>query len=334
MNKENIVNLLQALAVGDSFGKSTEFASRSQILQRFSSIDTLLQPTEALAHKDMRYAQVTDDTEQNFFLIEDYTFANEVSAAVAAKSLLRWYDESPEPEKYIGPSTSCALKAIRAGADIRSAGKNGHSCGGVMRVPAAFLCSSSLQELQNNIVATLLPTHNTSAAMEAAMGYGYALWEMLQTRDLNQITQAAIEGCTVGRGYVAQEMDLACLPSCVYRLRYLVKELPTFKSSDDLLDFLFYVFGTTISSCDVFVASFALFFWAKEDTFQAIRLAAMLGGDTDTIACLAAVLCCAYAGKHNIPADIVQAVERNNTIDFSGIAEKILEFKQIRGAFV
>ncbi len=326
MEKGLIIAILQSLAVGDAFGKATEFASRSQIQRSFSSIDTLLQPIEALAHKDMRYAQVTDDTEQNFFLIEDYTEAGEISAEVAAKSLLRWIDESPEPEKYIGPSTSRALKVLKAGGDIGTAGIHGTSCGGVMRVPAAFLCSASRKELQHNIIATLLPTHNTAAAMEAAFGYGYALLEAIETKDMERITRAAVEGCARGRRYINKDGDLTCEPSCEHRIRHIVKELPEFESDDALLDFLFYVFGATISSCDVFVASFVLFLWAREDVFLAIRLATMLGGDTDTIACLAAVLCCTYAKGHNIPVDILQAVEQNNNIDFSNLADKIVEF--------
>jgi ADP-ribosylglycohydrolase len=158
------------------------------------------------------------------------------------------------------------------------------------------------------------------------MGYGYALWEILSTKDIDKIINAAICGSEFGRSYINTEMDLACVPSCSHRIHHLVKILPNFSTSDELLDFLFYVYGTTISSCDVFVASFALFLWAKEDVFLGIKLATMLGGDTDTIACLTAVLCCTYAGKHNIPSDIVKAVETNNNIDFESLANRIIKF--------
>ncbi|MEG2843676.1 MAG: ADP-ribosylglycohydrolase family protein, partial [Ruthenibacterium sp.] len=86
MKKELVVSILEALAVGDSYGKSTEFASRTQILSKFKSIDRLLKPSESLAHTDMRYAQVTDDTEQNVFLIEDYSKSGKITPEIAAKS--------------------------------------------------------------------------------------------------------------------------------------------------------------------------------------------------------------------------------------------------------
>jgi ADP-ribosylglycohydrolase len=330
MNPSLIKHILEALAVGDSFAKSTEFASREQIKSSFASIDSLLLPSEALSHKDMRYAQVTDDTEQNIFLLQDYCKSPCISPEVAAKSLVRWYDESAEPEKYIGPSSRIAILSIKAGMDICLTGTSGTSCGGIMRVPSAFLCSTDLNTLQNNIVSTLLPTHNTNAAMEAAMGYGYALFAMTKDNTIDDIIREAQRGCEIGCKIKNEEMDLACLPSCQARIPVLLHFLPQFHSDDELLDFLFYVFGTTISSCDVFIAAFALFLWCKHDVYKAIRMSAMLGGDTDTIGCLAAVLCCCYAKGHNIPEQIVDTVILTNRLLLDDLSNQIFQFKKIQ----
>ncbi len=328
MNQSLIKHILEALAVGDSFAKSTEFASREQIKSSFPSIDSLLSPAESLAHKDMRYAQVTDDTEQNIYLLQDYCKSSFISPEVAAKSLIRWYEESAEPEKYIGPSSRKAILAIKGGLDICLAGTSGTSCGGIMRVPSAFLCSTDLNSLQNNIVSTLLPTHNTNAAMEAAIGYGYALFAMTENNSIEYIIQAALKGCELGRKIKNEEMDLACLPSCQARIPVLLHFLPQFHSDDELLDFLFYVFGTTISSCDVFIAAFSLFLWCNNDVYRAIRMSAMLGGDTDTIGCLAAVLCCCYAKGHNIPKHVVHTVISTNTLPLDALSKQIYQYRK------
>lgn len=308
MNDTQILAVLQALAVGDSFGKTTEFASRKEICRSFSEISFLLPPGQALAHKDMDYGAVTDDTEQNLYLLEQYSIAGQITPEAAAEGLLRWYEESEAPQKYIGPSSAKAIQAIRQGTALECAGRSGTSCGGVMRAPAAFLCSTTLDSLMVNIRATLLPTHNTFPAMEAAMAYGCALWGMAETRDLRRIIGYALQGCDRAEQMYPEEADKLCAPRCSGRLKYLNKILENFQTAEELLDFLFDVLGTTISSCDVFTAAFALFLWAREDVFQSIRLSAMLGGDTDTIGCLAAVLCCVYAGGHNIPDDIVCTV--------------------------
>jgi ADP-ribosylglycohydrolase len=327
MKQEEIQALLEALAVGDSFAKCTEFASRGQITKHFEEIREYLTPEESLAHRDMAYAQITDDTEQNLFLLEDYIKNGQVTPEIAAKSLLRWFTETPEPLKYIGPSSLKALSAIQNGADLYQAGVTGTSCGGIMRAPAAFLCSTDLEDLERNIIATLLPTHNTAAAMEAALGYGFALYAMTETKDLSMILELSCIGCRKGRLYPEKNTDNACVPSCESRIRFLYDHPCLFTTDSQLLDFLFYCFGTTISSCDVFTAAFALFLWCEEDVWKAVRLAAMLGGDTDTIGCLAAVLCCVYAGKHNLPKQVVATVTEQNHLDFSDLANRINCFR-------
>ncbi len=328
MNKFFIRQLLEALAVGDSFAKSTEFASREQIKRSFQSIDNLLSPSEALSHKDMNYAQVTDDTEQNIFLLEDYCKSSCISPEIAARSLLRWYDLSSEPEKYIGPSSRKAILSIKKGVDLHLTGSSGTSCGGIMRVPSAFLCSIDLDSLHNNIVSTLFPTHYTNPALEAAFGYAYALFAATVNNNIDYIIQEAQKGCEIGHRIKKEEPDTTCLPSCTARLPVLVHYLVQFKSDDELLDFLFYVFGTTISSCDVFTAALSLFLWCREDVFKSIRMSAMLGGDTDTIGCLAAVLCCCYAKGHNIPEQIVHTVVFSNHLQLEDLSGQIVQFRE------
>ncbi len=330
MKKELIKSILESLAVGDSLCKCTEFASRSQILEHFSGspITDYLPPEQGLSHRDMRFAQVTDDTEQNLFILDDYIHSSEITPELAARSLLRWFTETPEPLKYIGPSSLKALKAIQEGADIRTAGKEGTSCGGVMRVPAPFLCSTDLQSLDHNIICTLTPTHNTGAAMEAAFGYGYALYGLCESRNIDHATHMAERGCMKGRLINGPGTDDICLPSSSARLKLICEYLPHITTDDQLLDFLFYSLGTTISSCDVFTSCYALFLWCRSDVYKAVQMAASLGGDTDTIGCLAAVLCCVFGQGHNIPSHIVDSAAACNHIDFDVLADEISDYRR------
>lgn len=328
MEDKQILALLQALAVGDSLGKTTEFASRRQIRSSFSEIRRLLRPEEALRHGDMEYGAVTDDTEQNLFLIDQYFRDGAVSPDSAAKGIIRWYEESPEPQKYIGPSTDKAIRAMVQGQTPEEAGRSGTSCGGVMRSPAAFLCSRTLEALKRNVYATLLPTHNTFQAMEAAMGYAYALWAMAECRDPWEILEWALKGCAEAETYYPEQAQALCAPRCSSRLLFLKRIWQQFQSGDALLDFLSDVYGTTISSCDVFVGAFALFLWNRENVFESICMASMVGGDTDTIGCLAAVLCCMYAGgQHNIPAQVLAPVCRQLDLEKATMQIQMLRKK-------
>jgi ADP-ribosylglycohydrolase len=84
-----------------------------------------------------------------------------------------------------------------------------------------------------------------------------------------------------------------------------------------IMDTLFNLWGTGLPSCDVCGAVFAIFAYAKDDVWEAIKMAAELGGDTDTIGALVAALCAAYAKGHNIPADVVAAIREQNAALFA-----------------
>jgi ADP-ribosylglycohydrolase len=65
-------------------------------------------------------------------------------------------------------------------------------------------------------------------------------------------------------------------------------------------------------------------FLAKgKDVFGALKLCASLGGDTDTVGALVGALCAAYAGGHNIPAELLETVVEKNHLDIEEVAQKI-----------
>lgn len=321
--ERNIVRMfLEALAVGDAFGKVTEYCSLEDIKQKLGRVDMLLTPEESLTHNDLAHGQVTDDTEQNLYLIRQFAEDNEVTAENTAEALLKWVDET-DAKKYMGPSSSVALEKIKNGEDINTTGLNGTTSGGIMRIPAAFLFST-VENVVQNVVACLLPTHNTGVAMDAAMTYAYALQAAMQDNpSISEICDAAYEGSLIGRKYGSQKRTAAVAPGCGERVRYLQECLPSIKDEQALKEHLYYVLGTTCSSWDVCSAVFGIFLWAKDDVFTAIRISTEVGGDTDTIACLVACLSALYAKGHNIPEEMVQLVADANDIDFELTASLI-----------
>lgn len=319
MEKTLIRAFLEALAVGDAYGKATEYCSRETVRQTYRRIDELLPPERAIAHEDLFWGQVTDDTEQNVYLIREYARAGRVTADDTARCLLRWVQETDAADKYIGPNSLKALRAIEQGADVATAGKGGTTCGGMMRAPAAFLFSSE-DTLENNVVQCLMPTHFTSVAMEAAMCYAFALQEASRGGSVAEILEAACRGAKRGRGYGSTRRVAGVAPSCAARIRLLAQVIPTM-TEDEVKEFLYDVLGATMASCDVCSCVFGLFLHAGGDTAKAIRLATEMGGDADTIACLAAGLCTLYAGGHNLPADMVALVAQANGLDFDALAQ-------------
>ena len=83
-------------------------------------------------------------------------------------------------------------------------------------------------------------------------------------------------------------------------------------SEEQLLDHVYSLWGTGLPSADAAGAVFALFAAAGKDVWKAIGLAAVIGGDTDTIAALVGALSAAYAGSQNIPQAVLDKVLEQN----------------------
>jgi len=314
ISQTTVQQIFTALAVGDAVGMPTEFMTRSAICAQFSPLVSGLVPSErSKNHSKLPFASVTDDTEQNLYLYRLYRKEKRVDAHATADRLLSWIRETDAiSKKYIGPSSLSALNAIRAGTPVEEAGRRGTTCGGIMRTPSAVLyrAHANERELAGDIHNCLLCTHNTSEALEAAGAYGFALHTALGGATRKEILSAAARG---GEALLAFAPEIDCAPSSVARIRAMHKLAAT-HTPEQLLDELYSVYGTGLPSADVCGAAFAVFFAAEGDVWKAIRMGASVGGDTDTIAALAGALSAAYAGEHNIPADIVGAVFAQNPI--------------------
>lgn len=323
MFKNTAKAVIEALAVGDALGMPTEFMTRNEIKSVYGMVDKFLDPSVSWIHSNLEYASVTDDTEQNLYLIDAYCHDKTITVQNTAEHLLRWVRETHADEKkYIGPSSLKALKDIEGGGDPFQAGKSGTTCGGVMRTPAAVLCSriSDEHSLMQSVLNCCIPTHNTSIAIEAAMSYAFAIREALLGKSLDEVINAAMVGGEKGKKMACPEV---CAPSIAARIKYLKELSNDLKDIDAYLDFIYDVFGAGIESADVCAAVLGIFLYAKRDVWLAVKMGASIGGDTDTIAALSGALCAAYSGSHNIPGNLVKEVIGVNKLDIDGTADRV-----------
>ncbi|MCX7026201.1 MAG: ADP-ribosylglycohydrolase family protein [Spirochaetes bacterium] len=322
---EAVRAFLEAFVLGDALGMPTEFMTRSEIRKRFGLVDRLLEPAESRNHPDLAKGRVTDDTEQVLALLDEYCLRGRIDARETAVRLLRWVNETGAIEKhYIGPSSKVALKAIEEGADPEK-GYGGTTCGGIMRSPAAALFALERGlPLAESIAACLKPTHNSSPALSAACAYAFALHEALAGGEAGTIAEAAVEGSAAGLTLAPWE---ACAPSIPARLRTFEDAARGFSSAEDVLDFLYDVYGTGLEAVDVAAAALCIFLYAPIDSWMALRMGASVGGDTDTIAALAGGLSAAHRAasglKSCLPQDILYFVLATNGIDLSPLIKRL-----------
>jgi ADP-ribosylglycohydrolase len=325
--------ILEAFSVGDALGMPAEFMTRAEIAKLLVGpsglVEDFAEPGLSRNHPNLGRARVTDDTEQVLWLLEAFVKTGEVSAELSAATLLDWVEKTEAVEKrYIGPSSMAALEAIRKGADPRGSGREGRTCGGIMRTPAPLLFALARgKDIARSVHEACLPTHGSSTALEAALAYARALEAAITappTAEVNgkvrDILGAALAGAAEGRALAAYE---TCAPSLVARIKHLKLMLPLFRSEGELLDFLGEIYGTGLESVDVAAAVFGIFLHAKGDTWLAIRLGASVGGDTDTIAALAGALSAAFARGHNIPPAVLAEVTNTNDLRFEELCERL-----------
>ena len=302
------IALWQAFAVGDAMGMPTEFMRPEDIEKELGGRlpEGLLPAALSYNHGNLPTGSVTDDTEQNLYLLAQARGTGALTVEGTVEALKAWIRETGAVEKqYIGPSSLKALEKIEGGMPAAQAGMGGTTCGGIMRTPAAVLWKQdqTREELADSIQRSLLPTHNSSEALEAAGAYGFALEKALEGGSLPEILAAAGQG---GACLMERAPYKACAPSACARIAK-AEHMASFPEKE-MLRLIFELWGTGLPSADVAGAVFAIFVKAGKDVWQAIRLATVIGGDTDTIAALAGALCAAYAGGHNIPESVLQQV--------------------------
>ena len=315
--------VLEAVAVGDAMGLATEGMTQEEIRRLYPVIDGLLPMAPNSSRKDEIPGTITDDMGQNLYLIRAYLSDKRITIESSVAALQNWVNEM-NGDRFMGPSSRQALAAIQSGESVYTAGRNGTSCGAVMRMPAVTLCSN-LQKpeyLDDAIACACVPTHNTSLALVPAFAYAYALREALLGGSMDAIIDAAIR---VAEEKQASMEYVIAGPSCAKRLAKIRAEMPSFEDDESFMEVMYGVYGTSLASIETFTTVMAIFMYCGRDVYRAIQIAVGIGGDTDSIAALAGALCAAYASGHNIPKQIINTINEVNHLDCAELAHEIVE---------
>ena len=327
-SQDRALGALLGLALGDALGMPTQSMSRELIAARYGPITTLLAgaPDQPIA-PGRPAGSITDDTEQALLLAQLLIDgAGRVDALMFAEALELWEQDMVRRGSVdlLGPSTKRAIERLRAGESPELAGRDGTTNGAAMRIAPVGIAvpASEPAALLELVVQASRVTHNTGLGIAAAAAVAAAVSAGVSGADLPDALDEAERAAEAGarRGHWSAGGSIAA------RIRWArrwVRGMPRAELADAVAD----VIGTSVASQESVVAAFALAEGLGADPGEALRTAAGLGGDTDTVAAICGAILGARHGVAGLPADLVDQVRTVNQLDLAPVVDGLLKLR-------
>lgn len=320
---DRILGCLVTAGIGDGMGAPTEAMSRWEIQEKYGRITGFVDGSTNLIALGNRPAEITDDTSQMYEMVKEVIrTGGRLTAADAGAALVRWSESWPRYyPRNAGPTTRNVIELLKAGQDPRAVGRlggryeQGTSNGAVMRVAGAGLCNpGDLPGAVKTAIAMTECSHGTQIAFSAACAIACGIAQALtEACDLHSIIRACVFGARQGEEIGLQTARRAAgarvLPM-ILRAVTLAYQAQGMQQAEELLcDEMGTDSAAIAQTCALAVG---LFVAADGDSVKTVLGAANLGGDTDTIACVAGMLAGARNGYKALPPDWRSAFEAAN----------------------
>lgn len=321
---------LLGLALGDALGMPTQTLARDEIARRHGRITGFVapHPGHPVAH-GLPAGAVTDDTEQALLLADRLARDGaRFDARGWVADLLAWEEDVRRRglRDLLGPSTKAALMAVAGGVPPDEAGRGGTTNGAAMRIAPVGIAvpSRDLDGLVARVGEVSRATHHTGEAIAGAAAVAAAVSSGLDGASLAEATEFAQRAARLGQalGGPDGERDMASRIASAL-------ELAASGLADEALAARI---GTSVASHESVPMAFALLRRAGGDAWEAARLAANAGGDTDTIGAMAGAMGGAMGGAAALPAGAVARLRRVNDLPVERLADALLALRREAGA--
>lgn len=324
--EDRIAGALAGMVLGDALGVPGELWPREKVRARYGHIDEFLDgAADNIVACYFKAGHYTDDSAQAFVVLNAIERAGTVpSVQVLAADLIEWVKSMNGFEiNLLGPSSKASLTAWARGEDAEPVTRLSLTNGAAMRIaPVGCLVGADEQEkLAETVARVSRVTHSTDvtiagAAMVAqavASGVAGRSWEETLADVKRIFPIAAAKGEPTWAASIAARLEV---------FERLVLERRDEHDDESVSRFIYDVIGTGTMTSESVTAALALAFWAR-DPWRAAEIAANMGGDTDTIGCMAAAICGAHAGIDGIDAETLAFLERTNGLDFRALAARV-----------
>lgn len=334
---------LLGLAIGDALGMPTQLLSREAVKERWGTISGFEPgPADNEISPGTPEGRVTDDTDQALILarllaegqgrVEPQRFATE---------LLSWERTmvAAGSADLLGPSTRRALTLLADGGSVADSGRWGDTNGAAMRVApvGVVMPAEPLVDLVDVVADVNRPTHDTCVANAGAAAVAAAVSAGLEgagVLDAITVGVAAAElGARRGRYLPGADVASRIVWACALVAdEYHADGPPRTRSrSQDThdLDLISRLVGTGVATQEAVPAAFAVLTLYPHDPWTACRMAASLGGDSDTIAAMVGAIGGACHGANAFPSFARQHVLAANPqlADLGTLVEGLLALR-------
>jgi ADP-ribosylglycohydrolase len=321
---ERVHGMLAGVAVGDALGMPVEFLTPERIRELHGELRGFAQAAPDHPHHHLPAGSVTDDTDQTVIVARLIVERGRVETAELAARLLAW-SRTPRvrDNRFVGPTTLAALEAIAAG---RPVPPGGTTVGAAMRVAPLAAAFPDRNELEAQVVASALATHDSRNAISGAMAMAFALADALRADATpRSVARAAQEGAVVGRDHG----QWSWTPPLERRIDHAVEWAAALPEAEALSRF-YELLGVDMYPEQLVPAALGLVVLTGGEPMRAMRLAAGLGGDADTLASLAGSICGALGGIEGFDAELARTVETVNGLDLRGLAAGLVRHRLAR----
>jgi len=320
---------LYGLAIGDALGMPTQMMSRDEVVSVYGPllVDFEPAPTDHPIAEGMSAGRITDDTEQAILLAAQLIEGDgQVDIHSWANALISWEEamKAKGSLDLLGPSTKRAITALVAGGDPEEVGSRGDTNGAAMRITPVGIAvkSTDLNELVAHVAQASRLTHNTSVALAGAAAVAAAVSEGIDGSSMEVMINRACDAAVLGsrRGHWIAGADVAL------RIRWAI-DLVHGLNAESVVNLLPILVGTSLATWESVPAAFAVASAFSDEPWLACRVAASLGGDSDTIAAMTGAIVGSLGGVDVFPAIARETVSRVNDLDLDEMAQQLLSLR-------
>lgn len=322
-----VLGMLYGCAIGDSFAMPSEMWSPEKIKETFGVItDFIPSPESNEISGGFKAGETTDDTIVAFIASEEIIRTKgKISPLDVVNGIERWCLENPKSKTIIGPSTKKAFEAIHRGLDVAEAGKNGVTDGAGTRVApiGVILNSKDSERIAEMSQQVCMATHNTSVGISGASAIAAAVAHGIENRSWDDFVDTVYKASMAGSklGYEKVDTDLP------ERIKKSIERSEAISDDDDFMEAQYRENGSGLPMIEAAPTAIAIAYRCKDDIMRAAKIAANMGGDTDTVAAMACMIIGAHVGVSQIDKRAIEIVSSVNDHPFESIAKGLSSIK-------